>query len=67
MELTPEKDKATLFFLSPSAASICRSKYLPGLLPEIKTHLKAMQEKEAVFHEGRKLPEEQFIKKDLLY
>ena len=104
MESTPETDKTTLFFLSPSAASICiichsdiadtsnkqklwkgseKTKICSELEPyfgdtitrnkdfqcvcqtcyrKIKTQLKAKQEKEASFHEGRKLAEEQFIR-----
>ena len=107
MESTPETDKTTLFFLSPSAASICtichsgftnssnKRKLWKGnektkicselelhfrytitrdrdfecashvFYRKIKTQLKAKQEKEAFFHEGRNLAAEQFIRSRL--
>ena len=104
MESTPETDKTTLFFLSPSAASICKvchsdiadssnkrklwkgnektkictelelyfgdtitksrdfQRVCQPCYRKIKTQLKAKQEKEASFHEGRKLAGQQFIR-----
>ena len=103
MESAPETDKTTIFFLSPSATSICiichsdiadssnKRKLRKGIektkicidselyfgdtitininfqcvcqdcYRKIKTQLKVKQEKEASFHEGRKLAEQQFI------
>ena len=107
MQSTPETDKTTAFFLSPSAPSICiifHSNFANNLnkwklwkenektktfseselyfgytitrhrdsqcvcqvfYRKVKTQLKAKHEKEASFHEGKKLAEEQFIRSRL--